>query len=119
MILKIWNEVENGWTFIGDAQEVTTNKKHCIHVSEDSVSFPLVIYNGTGDHLVLTKNHGFLFGADEILIKEKEEYGSEKDVYIVQIFIVTFKSGNKKSYVVKQSTGAYLLNDEGKTIEHL
>ena len=117
MILKVFNEVEKGWTFVGDVKQVTVNKRHCIHSEETVISFPLVMYNGTGETLALSKNHGFLFGVDESFINDKEEF--KKDVYIVKILIVEFTEGNKRSYAVKESTGVYLLNNEGKTIEHL
>ena len=113
MILKIYNEGNGEWVYIDHIAEIRKN---------DYGAFKLQVYAGKGDaclegfegQLVPVKKEG----EDRRYFPDRSFYSSEcKEGDAVTVVTVTYE--DKKEDGIAFTGDAYLLNDEGKTIERL
>lgn len=144
MIVKIWNPLNEGWTYLDGVKSIDVQTNYCPHLFKetdnaykqgwDSLEFVLIIRDKENDNKLI-KNTSCLHHVDHCLIDSEWNYNDgtsidnmllkgrwskyeTDDIYSCRILLITFENEKKETYAVTSSK-VYLLNNEGKTIEHL
>ena len=145
MILKIFDEKNNNYTFIDKVDSVEVNKSDwCFHCDENNYlhlvmrGWSLINSNDTESQRFISnesirrdnievdlekyecgKNVNVIRHADMYFINPEKRYET-KDVYSAKVLTVFFSSDTSETYAIRCcNDNVYLLNDNGKTIDRL
>ena len=138
MILKIWNELENGWIYLGGVKKVEQNNNYCPHIEKDSHDIEFVLkMRDAADEKLVRKNTSSISAVDRCLVDPEWIYDTNTDsiigdlltkrsskyqgdiVYGCEIVEITFQDNTVEIYGINHVNKVYLLNDEGKTVERI
>jgi hypothetical protein len=132
MIVKIYNPLERGWIWLDEVRDVQLSYNYAPHIyNNDNILWIVGIIekeNILRKNLSVIKGHDnclidpelveSLFGDSDKSIQYISKYMTE-DVYSCAVLSITFMDDKTIVYALPYNKQVYLLNNEGKTIEHL
>ena len=144
MIVKMWNPLNKGWTYLDGVKSIDVKTNYCPHIFKETDSaykqgwneleFVLIIKDKDSENGIV-KNTSCMCHVDHILIDPEWNYNDNsssegmltkgqwskyeyEEIYSCKILLITFENEKKETYALT-SNKVYLLNNEGKTIEHI
>jgi hypothetical protein len=133
MIVKIYNPLDKGWIWLDGVRDAQVSYKYAPHIYEngDDLIYLVARINDLRSNHGLRKNTSVICLYDVCLIDPewtttnilepsscRSKYMTE-DVYGCTVLTITFEDDKKVVYALPADKQVYLLNNEGKTIEHL
>jgi len=144
MIVKMYNPLNEGWTYLDGVRSIDVQTNYCPHLFKETdnaykqgwgnLEFVLIIKDKESEN-GLVKNTSCLHhidhclidpewnwndssSAENMLIKGRWSKYETEDIYLCKILLITFENDKKETYAVAKGK-VYLLNNEGKTVEHI